>query len=33
MTKSKVGECSRMDGKYVTKTNGVIGTLLEFLIF
>jgi hypothetical protein len=33
MTKSKVGKCSRMDGKYMTETNGVINTLLEFLIF
>jgi hypothetical protein len=33
MTKSKVGECSRMDEKYMIETNGVSGTLLEFLIF
>jgi hypothetical protein len=33
MTKFKVGECSRMDGKYLIETNGVIGTLLELLFF
>jgi len=33
MTKFKVGECSRLDGKYMIKTNGVIGTLLELLFF